>query len=61
MWELTQALASYREATGYPAKAAMVDLSARRDADHVEFDPGILQVDGFDDSVPQVLREFASL
>ncbi|MDI9636686.1 TROVE domain-containing protein [Kamptonema cortianum] len=61
LWELTQALASYREATGYPAKAAVVDLSARRDPDHVEFDPGILQVVGFDDSVPHALREFAAL
>lgn len=55
-----QALADYRQKTGIPAKLVVVGMCANRFSIADPRDPGMLDVVGFDTSVPQALREFAS-
>jgi 60 kDa SS-A/Ro ribonucleoprotein len=55
----SQALAEYRQKMGIPAKLVVMGLASNRFTIADPRDPGMLDVVGFDASVPQVLREFA--
>jgi len=54
-----QALRSYRQTSGIPAKLAAVAMSANEYSVGDPNDPGTLNVVGFDASVPAVLADFA--
>ncbi len=53
-----RALADYRQATGIPAKLAVLALAANRYSLVDPGDAGQLEIAGFDASVPEVLRDF---
>ena len=55
-----QALQDYREATGINAKLAVVGMTANRFTIADPRDAGMLDVVGFDTSVPTILREFGT-
>jgi 60 kDa SS-A/Ro ribonucleoprotein len=55
----SQALRQYRDRTGIPAKLAVVGMCSNGFTIADPKDPGMLDVVGFDTSVPQALREFA--
>jgi 60 kDa SS-A/Ro ribonucleoprotein len=55
----SQALAEYRRKMGIPAKLVVMGLASNGFTIADPRDPGMLDVVGFDASVPQVLREFA--
>ena len=55
----TEALAEYRRRTGIPAKLAVMAMCGNAFTIADPRDPGMLDVVGFDASVPQALREFA--
>ena len=54
-----QALRRYREATGIPARLVVVGMTATRFTIADPSDAGMLDVAGFDVSVPQVVADFA--
>lgn len=54
-----QALAEYRRKMGIAAKPAVMGMTASGFTIADARDPGMLDVVGFDASVPQALREFA--
>jgi len=54
-----QALDEYRQKTGIAAKLVVVSMCANRSTLADSRDPGILEVVGFDTSVPQAIRQFA--
>ena len=53
-----QALAEYRQRTGIPAKLAVMGMCSNGFSIANPADPGMLDVVGFDASVPQAMREF---
>jgi 60 kDa SS-A/Ro ribonucleoprotein len=53
------ALASYRRATGIPARLIVVGMTATRFTVAEPSDPGMLDVAGFDTAVPNVMSDFA--
>ncbi len=53
-----QALAEYRQATGIPAKLVVMGMCSNGFTIANPNDPGMLDVVGFDASVPQAMREF---
>lgn len=53
-----QALAEYRQATGIPAKLVVMGMCSNGFSIANPNDPGMLDVVGFDTTVPQALREF---
>lgn len=54
-----QSLARYREATGIPARLAVVALTPTRFSIADPADPGQLDVSGFDSAVPNMLADFS--
>lgn len=56
----SQALAKYRQATGIPARSAVVGMTASRFTIADPRDAGMLDVVGFDTATPQIMSDFFS-
>jgi 60 kDa SS-A/Ro ribonucleoprotein len=54
-----QALRDYRQKTGIPARLTVVGMTATRFTIADPSDPGMLDVAGFDSTVPQLISDFA--